>query len=260
MRQTRIVLLLALAGALALPTGCSGKPAAIVADDARRQEIIEALIASPDMRLQVIERLVSTPGDRAALFGRIVDDDDTASQLTQKLLESDRGKALVASRVAADTKGAMTFVRMLMLTGVMGPSLTQPQAEALGLGDVFAYGNQRRTMADIKRLGQRVEALAKEQQGRYPVCFDFSEASSCLAEKVPAERLQGLSLVDAWGTPIVYRTDREGTQYVLMSYATDRVYDGAGKVGPTESFNCDIVFSNGDFIQWPGRIRKADIR
>ena len=31
-------------------------------------------------------------------------------------------------------------------------------------------------------------------------------------------------------------------------------------VGPTQSVDCDIVFANGDFIQWPGNIRKAEIR
>ena len=36
--------------------------------------------------------------------------------------------------------------------------------------------------------------------------------------------------------------------------------DGLGKVGPTDSYDCDIVFSNGDFIQWPGWIHKSDVR
>ena len=37
-------------------------------------------------------------------------------------------------------------------------------------------------------------------------------------------------------------------------------YDELGKVGPTQSYDADIVFSDGDFIQWPGWIRKAEIR
>ena len=47
---------------------------------------------------------------------------------------------------------------------------------------------------------------------------------------------------------------------MLVSYAGDGKYDGLGKVAPTPSYDCDIVFSDEGFIQWPGRIRKAEIR
>ena len=77
---------------------------------------------------------------------------------------------------------------------------------------------------------------------------------------MPPGSLQALRLIDAWGRPVQYRSDREGSQYILVSHATDGQYDGLGKVGPTQSFDCDIVFSNGDFIQWPGSIRKTEIR
>ena len=61
---------------------------------------------------------------------------------------------------------------MLMLTGVMGESMTQKQAEALELGQPFAYGNQRRTMSDLRQVGdahllrprRRMEGIAEEHQ------------------------------------------------------------------------------------------------
>ena len=65
---------------------------------------------------------------------------------------------------------------------------------------------------------------------------------------------------DAWAPPYLYHTDREGKDYIVVSYASDGKDDELGKVGPTESYDCDIVFSNGEFIQWPGWIRKSDIR
>ena len=61
------------------------------------------------------------------------------------------------------------------------------------------------------------------------------------------------------GRPFLYHSDADGTTYALLSYSTDGQYDQLGKAGPTSSYNCDIVFSNGDFVQWPGRIRKEKI-
>ncbi|MFQ5876305.1 MAG: hypothetical protein ACE5JH_01240 [Acidobacteriota bacterium] len=255
-RQPALVAILA--SGLVL-SGCSSSPRKYLADDARRQEVIEALVSDHVMREEVIDRLVGPPNDRAAVIDRILKDDDATGHLIQRILRDDRGKALVAGQVAADS-GAKTFIRMLMLTGVMGDSITQKQAQALGLGAAFAYGNQRRTMGDLKRVGERIEAWAKRRGGRYPVCPDFGALNGCLSNKLEDGKLEGIRITDAWGNPFQYHSNREGTEYILVSYATDGEYDGLGKVGPTESFDCDIVFSNGDFIQWPGYLRKSEIR
>jgi hypothetical protein len=240
---------------------CSGKASDLLADDAKRKELIETMVGNHGIRKQMIDRLVGPPTDRAAVIDRILEDEDAAGHLVQKILATDKGKALVASRVAAESDAnTNTFVRMLMLTGAMGQSMTQKQADALGMGDIFAFGNQRRTMTDLKRLGKAVEAWAREQGGHYPVCSDFDKIDGCLAEKVASVGEKSLRSIDAWGHDFQYRSNGEGTAYVLVSYANDGLYDELGKVGPTQSFDCDIVFSNGDFIQWPGLIRKTEIR
>ncbi len=247
---------------LALPS-CARKPASLLADDARRKEIVEALVANPATRAEVIERLIGPPVDRVAVIERILKDESAAGDLVSKIMQQDRGKALVANKVAADP-AAKTFIRMLMLTGVMGASMSQQQANALGLGEPYAFGNETRTMHDLKVTGGILGTFAKKNAGeegvRYPVCFDFAGLDSCLAKKLPAGSLEGLPKADAWGNPYLYHTDREGKEYILVSYASDGKYDELGKVGPTEAYDCDIVFSNGEFIQWPGWIRKSDVR
>lgn len=247
---------------LALPS-CYTKPASLLSDDARRKAIIEALVANPPTRAEVIDRLIGPPNDRAIVIDRIPKDESAAGDLVARIIKQDRGKAIVASKVAADPT-AKTFIRMLMLTGVMGESMSQQQANALGLGEPFAYGNQTRTMHDLKAIGTIVDTIAKKQAQedgpRYPVCYDFADLNTCLAKKLPAGSLDGLRLNDAWGHPYLYHTDREGKGYILVSYATDGKYDELGKVGPTQSYDCDIVFSDTGFIQWPGWIRKDEVR
>ncbi len=257
-RPALVVLVILVTVAVALPA-CAKKPGSYIADGAKRKEVIEALVTSPAYRQEVIDRLVGPPNDRIAVIERILKDEGAAGDLVKQILGDDRGRALVASKVAADT-GAKTFIRMLMLTGVMGDSMTQKQANALGLGEPFALGNQKMTMVEMKQIGKRIEQTARQQEGHYPVCSDFGDLGACLAKKLPAGSLDSVRLTDAWGHGLLYRTDKEGTQYVLVSFASDGMDDGLGKVGPTDSFDCDIVFSNGDFIQWPGWIQRSDIR
>ena len=259
MKRRPIALPILLTGALLLPA-CSAGADKIASDPSRRKGVIDALIANPESRTEVINRLVGPPNERAMVIERILQDEEVMGTLVVKILEQDRGKALVAAKVAADQPGAMTFIRMLMLTGVMGEAVTQKQANALGLGEAYAFGNQRRTMADMKRMAGVIDEIGKQQEGRYPVCSDWANVQSCLVRQLPTEKTSALRMVDAWGRPYQYKSDREGTLYVLVSYSSDGVYDGLGKVGPTESFDCDIVFSNGDFVQWPGWIRKNEIR
>src|SRR5262249_54349213 len=156
---------------LALPS-CSRKPSSLLADAARRKDIIEALAANPATRAEVIDRLVGPPGDRAAVIDRILKDESAAGDLVARIIQQDRGKATVAGDPTAKT-----FIRMLMLTGVMGESMTQQQADMLGLGEPYAYGNQTRTMRDLKHIGAIVDAVGKKQAQedgpRFPVCFDF---------------------------------------------------------------------------------------
>jgi len=262
MTRQQLALGTLIAATLLVPA-CARKPASLLADDARRKEVIETLVTTPAMRQEVIDRLIGPPGDRAAVIDRILKDESAAGDLVSRIMEQDRGKAIVASKVAADP-ASKTFIRMLMLTGVMGESMTQKQADALGLGDPFAFGNQNRTMRDLKKVGAVIDGFAKQHQqedgSRYPVCSDFNNLDRCLSGKLPAGSLKDFRLTDAWGTPFQYHTDKEGKEYILVSYASDGQYDDLGKVGPTQSPDCDIVFSNGDFIQWPGWIRKSDIR
>jgi hypothetical protein len=250
---------LVVAGAVLLP-GCSAKPSKMLADQDTRRELVEALVTDATARQEVIDRLVGSPTERTAVFERIQKDESVIGALVEKVVSEDRGRAILAAKVAADPQGAKTFIRMLMLTGVMGESMTQQQADALGLGEPYAYGNQRRTMLDLRRVGVEIESWAKKNEGRYPVCDDFGRVDGCLSDTIKSADLAALRIVDAWGNPFLYHSDPEGSQYVLVSYATDGKDDGLGKVGPTASFDCDIVFSNGDFIQWPGWIRKGELR
>jgi hypothetical protein len=251
----------ALLAAPLLLVGCGMlDPVKKVSDNAEvRAQVIESLVGDPGRRTEVINRLMAQPADRKALLDRLLGDEDAKGAIISNILADDRGKALVAGKVAADDAGAKTFIRMLMTTGVMGSSLTQTQADALGYGDAYSYGTRRRTMGDLKRLGHTVDSWAKDHSGAYPVCNGLDDVRHCLRQSI-GEPMASLRLDDAWGKPLMYWSDKEGKEYLLISYATDGIWDGAGRTGPTDGLDCDIVFSNGDFAQWPGSFRKDEIQ
>jgi hypothetical protein len=257
MDSKRLRLLLILPALLL--TACTTDMQTSLSEDGVRARTIETLVGDPSARDEVIDRLLSTPDERNALFGRIIANEEIASALVERLTQSERGRALVASRIASDVGAMRSFIGMMMLTGGVGEMVTQEQAECLELGDALAHGNQRRTMVDLKRLGQVLDEWW-ENRGSYPICEGFEVVTGCLASSLPDDALADLRLNDAWGRPFLYYSDVGGTSYGLISYATDGKYDRLGKAGPTLSYNADIVFSDGDFVQWPGHIVKDRIR
>ena len=54
---------------------------------------------------------------------------------------------------------------------------------------------------------------------------------------------------DGWGNPIRVQLDRR--RYVITSAGRDGLFQKVIKTGPTMSFDDDIVFADGLFIQFP---------
>jgi len=109
---------------------------------------------------------------------------------------------------------------------------------------------QKRTMADIRMIATAAEAYASDNNV-YP------ESLAVLAPKyiktVPAR--------DAWGHQFEYEclTDETGkcTGYVIVSGGKNGHPEesprelAAHPRGPTTNFDCDIVYSNGTFAEYP---------
>ena len=246
--------------AVACLTACATDLGKVLSEETSRRLAIEVLMGDPVKRGAVIDRLLANAEDRAALFQKAMENEQSAAALVRHLMQDEQLQTQMATVIAADPEMTRDFLRKLMLTGAVGAHMTQPQAERFGLGEAFAHGNQMRTMIDLKRLGSIVDGFARGHKGAYPVCDRYDVASGCLASLLPQGTLGDLRLSDAWGRPFHYQTDSAGKTYALISYATDGEYDMLGRAGPTSSYDSDIVYADGDFVQWPGRIRKDSIQ
>ncbi|MEK6373761.1 MAG: type II secretion system protein GspG [Acidobacteriota bacterium] len=110
---------------------------------------------------------------------------------------------------------------------------------------------QKRTMADIRSIASAVEAYASDNN-EYPKSLD----------QIAPRYLKVVPRADGWGHPLEYEcvTDETGkcTRYVIGSRAKDGRFEGGDlrdavpqTARPTANFDCDILYSNGAFMEYP---------
>jgi general secretion pathway protein G len=112
---------------------------------------------------------------------------------------------------------------------------------------------QKRTMADVRSVATAVEAYATDHN-HYPNATDMESLRPLLTPTYMRE----LPARDAWLHEFRYAAwsrANELDSYAVGSAGKDGVwqYDKVEEYtqGSTHSFDCDIVFSNGNFVQYP---------
>jgi type II secretory pathway pseudopilin PulG len=125
---------------------------------------------------------------------------------------------------------------------------------------------QKQTMADMRSLATAMEARAtntnKYDLGRFtgPVSagdarefgtlhrVSYADLSRALA---PAY-IRTLPRFDGWGTELDVRVNGDQSLYALRSAGSDRSFELRPYTpGAVRDFESDIVFSNGNFLQYP---------
>lgn len=105
-------------------------------------------------------------------------------------------------------------------------------------------GKQKRTLADIRTIAMAVESFAVDHEA-YPDATDLAE----LRKILDPHYVHPFPMSDGWGHALVFETFEEGG-YRIRSYGKDGLPDEAPG-GPTKSYADDIIFEDGQFVQWP---------
>jgi general secretion pathway protein G len=109
-------------------------------------------------------------------------------------------------------------------------------------------GRQKRTMADIRTIGTAIMAYATDFVS-FPKATMAGNVDLLQTYIIPTF-IQKMPNNDGWGRPIIVNNDPSGASFTV--YSTGRSGSGAiGAAGPTTNFDQAIVFSNGQFAQWP---------
>jgi type II secretory pathway pseudopilin PulG len=120
---------------------------------------------------------------------------------------------------------------------------------------------QKRTMADIRTVATALEARATETND-YPRASEVSELRSILTPKY----MKSVPTIDGWGRPLRYEcweTAQNGGKcdtYAVGSGAKDGAFEHDSlrqyeSKTATTNFDCDIVYSNGSFVQYPAGVQ-----
>ncbi len=133
-----------------------------------------------------------------------------------------------------------TLIELLIVVAIIGiiAAIAIPN-----LLNAIDRGKQKRSMADMRSIGTAIESYAVDQN-RYPVATTVG----VLQGFVQPIYIRTMPLVDGWqnGWTVTSAT----TNYTVTSLAKDGA-TSAVTGGTTTDFNCDILFVNGQFFQWP---------
>jgi hypothetical protein len=100
-------------------------------------------------------------------------------------------------------------------------------------------------MADIRSLGTAVESYAVDNN-HYPTAANMV----ALEPIVEPVYIKNAPMTDGWNNAMVY-VPNAGVGYTVKSPGKDGAVEGSPAGGATQDFDCDILFVEGQFTQWP---------
>ena len=138
-----------------------------------------------------------------------------------------------------------TLIELLIVVAIIGiiAAIAIPN-----LLNAIDRGKQKRTMADMRSIGTAVESYAVDNNF-YPKGMTNVVASG-ISTYVSPIYIKTVPTTDGWNNAWDCDSTAAGTQYTITSPAKDGV-QGTQTGGQTTDFNCDLLFANGQFFQWP---------
>ncbi|MBV9493901.1 MAG: type II secretion system protein [Acidobacteria bacterium] len=158
---------------------------------------------------------------------------------------------------AGETK-AVSIVLILVVVGLFVVAFVGILA-AIAIPNLLTAmqrSKQKRTMADMRTVATAIEARATDTN-QYPRVTSYSE----LGPQLVPTYMKTLPALDGWSHGLRYECWDANNSGVCDSYA----FGSGGKDGAfehaslrdysedtsTTNFDCDIVYGNGKFVQWP---------
>ena len=138
-----------------------------------------------------------------------------------------------------------TLIELLIVVAIIGiiAAIAIPN-----LLNAIDRGKQKRTMADMRSIGTAIESYAIDNNF-YPQGMSSVGASGVSAFVSPIY-IATVPTTDGWANPWDIDSTSNGTEYTITSVAKDATV-GTNGGGATGDFGCDIVFTAGQFYQWP---------
>ncbi len=159
-----------------------------------------------------------------------------------------------------NSKG-FTLIELLIVVAIIGIIVAIAIPNLL---NAIQRAKQRRTMGDIRSIATAVEAYAVDLN-RYPpaagvvypagVAYPAATLAAKASTYISPTYIRVAPLSDGWNSWFLYTTDGNGSAYVLASAGKNGTSNDINN-GPTTDFNADIIYINGQFIQYPEGVQQ----
>ena len=140
-----------------------------------------------------------------------------------------------------------TLIELLIVVAIIGiiAAIAIPN-----LLNAIDRGKQKRTMSDMRTVGTAVESYAVDVNF-YPISTSMAAIAGTTLGIEPTY-IKVAPTKDGWGGPMMYGSDTTGagSDYTIKSYGKDKKESTSSK-GPTNDFDCDIIYQNGTFTAYP---------
>ena len=147
-----------------------------------------------------------------------------------------------------------TLVEILIVVAIVGiiAAIAIPN-----LMTAMQRAKQKRTMADIRAIAMAWESRAVDH-GSFStagaglsLCCTVSVSMSQMLDAMEPTYMHPLPRRDGWSNEFEFNINNDGTQYLIRSYGNHSVRDASVVGGGTQHVDCDIVYSGGQFLQYP---------
>jgi general secretion pathway protein G len=136
-----------------------------------------------------------------------------------------------------------TLIELLIVVAIIGIIAAIAITNLLNAID---RGKQKRTMADMRSIGTAIEQYAVDFN-KYPTTA--SGALTTISTLIEPNYIRKAPTNDGWGNGLRWVGDGVGTIYSIQAYCKDNA--ASGSIGATALFTDDIIFSVGQFTQYP---------
>jgi len=141
-------------------------------------------------------------------------------------------------------QAGFTLIELLIVVAIIGliAAIAIPN-----LRSAMNKAKQGRTLADMRAIGSALETYAVDNN-IYP--RSLSDANAAALSSFLSRYLRSVPPNDGWNNPWHVDTNSAGTVYTITSHGADGVA-GTNPGGATADFNCDIIYTNNAFYQYP---------